>query len=470
MSYSRRLFFLSTIHILCVSFIFAQNSQVLQNLKINSASSIVKIYAKHDDTTFSGTGFLWPDSSHVVTSLHLVANSKDIQCYYEGEDKTLDVKIVRVLKDFDLALLQLPNRMKAPPLRLAKDSPTPHSVFYALGYLVNIPKLGDFSGTVSIIQKKLIESIPQQFLDSIIFLGYPNPNISVILLQGGLGPGLSGCPLFNESGEVIGIGDGGLDAGATSITFAIPVSQLEVLWNSKENITQKFAKSEALFQSEALQDIRTPIARNFVYTKTKSLLEVKSYGDDLAGLTNLLQIQNTVLWNFGFDPILSSKTKFDIYQDYNNGALLFVPSGSVLTEKNDVIVATLPTSNAYLEFSLNTFENSSGAYAYAITIEKRLLGLNFESKWIPNMPLTYRAPMYRPDEVQVTRKSFIVNPSYRPALPKYAEVFENFSLKGATLFSISAANLTPPDSYVNEDQIKNWFSLVLSAHLSSFAQ
>lgn len=70
--------------------------------------------------------------------------------------------------------------------------------------------------------RPLRDLLTQDALSALSVRKSPDPSITVLSLQGAVVPGNSGAPIFNSSGEVIGVANGGLFGGSTDITWAIP--------------------------------------------------------------------------------------------------------------------------------------------------------------------------------------------------------------------------------------------------------
>ena len=95
----------------------------------------------------TGTGFLWKSNNHVITALHLVTGcgNGNIYIYYpsnkksEGKNNYYAAKIIKVLREADIALLEvekLPDDCK--PIYEFNSSTNAKETVYALGYPLGV--------------------------------------------------------------------------------------------------------------------------------------------------------------------------------------------------------------------------------------------------------------------------------------------------------------------------------------------
>jgi hypothetical protein len=160
-----------------------------------------------------GSGYLVSDGGHVVTNYHVVGS------YIEEPDRysirvrnaagELPARLLRFDLVNDLALLEV-DGVEAPPLPLAETLPPPGAAIVAFG---NPQGLG----------LSLIEGIFNGFAEKGL--------VDRMLLSMPLNSGMSGGPILNESGEVIGT-NVSIMWLSNSLSFGVPVTKVRPLLNA----------------------------------------------------------------------------------------------------------------------------------------------------------------------------------------------------------------------------------------------
>ena len=201
----------------------AQTGQTLQRV----ANSVFKIEAGGS----AASGFLWQDASHVVTALHVVDGQSNIVAHQINSAGQIvfssPVQVVRVHKDSDLVLLRLQTPANHPPLQISNTKPAVKQQLDAVGFPLNISGYSNTQVAVRFGGNQLRSILPPKALASI--QSYPSKTVEILNLEGNLVPGLSGAPIVDDRGLVVGVVDGGLEDGAIGISWGIPASQLQKL-------------------------------------------------------------------------------------------------------------------------------------------------------------------------------------------------------------------------------------------------
>jgi putative serine protease PepD len=166
--------------------------------------------------TATGSGFVVSSDGYIVTNDHVVDGASAVKVKV-GDGKTLDAKVVGTDASSDLALLKV-NASGLTPLTLG-DSGTVQvgDPAYAIGNPYGLDRTLT-TGVISALQRQI--SSPN---------GYTIDD--VLQTDAAINPGNSGGPLFNASGQVIGVNSqietsgsstGGGEGGNVGIGFAIP--------------------------------------------------------------------------------------------------------------------------------------------------------------------------------------------------------------------------------------------------------
>lgn len=167
--------------------------------------------------TSTGSGFFINKSGDIITNFHVVDQAKSIWIQVPSLGKRIiDVEVVGVSPDRDIALLRLKPESKAIVIKELEKIP----------YLV--------LGNSDLIRRS----------DEVMALGYPLGQQSLksttgvisgregnmIQMSAAINPGNSGGPLLNSNGEVIGINSAAITS-AQNVGYIIPVNELKVVLN-----------------------------------------------------------------------------------------------------------------------------------------------------------------------------------------------------------------------------------------------
>lgn len=160
-----------------------------------------------------GSGFVIDESGYILTNHHVIDNASEVEVFVGSENKTrLKAKIVGSDRKTDLALLQVKPGPYLHPLKLGDSDPVRvgESVVaignpFALSHTVT-------AGIISAKNRVIGQGAYDNFLQT----------------DASINPGNSGGPLFNASGEVIGI-NAAINAAGQGLGFAIPINQAKRL-------------------------------------------------------------------------------------------------------------------------------------------------------------------------------------------------------------------------------------------------
>jgi serine protease Do len=186
-----------------------------------------------------GSGFVIDDQGRIATNFHVVAPALDPNQIPEGDlilrpsasirvsfvdapDKEVPVKVTGANADYDLALLELENPEDFPegvsPLKLGNsDTVQPGQTAIAIGAPFGLRSTVT-TGVISAVEREQP--------------GLVGIEVPFIQSDAAINPGNSGGPLFNASGEVIGINNAILASpmgpqAFVGVGFAVPVNLLK---------------------------------------------------------------------------------------------------------------------------------------------------------------------------------------------------------------------------------------------------
>ena len=347
------------------------------------AKSTVRILIKQKRTVVSAaSGFVWQKDNQVVTSLHVMRGGPNVRIIVEfGKVKRLG-KVVKVLPGADLVLLEVNKPVSDyVPLTSYKKQKTK--------YKDQVSALGFNQGALGMSTRELVKGfvdpeelrvlLPPDALASLSKSEVINTRLPIYYLDGSLLPGYSGSPVVDDKGQLIGIGDGGLENGAASVSWVIPAHNLDDL--DKSTITAlpaSLALVNQAFKSDTLgflsdryikpansllawlyNHIRfafTDRANNeedplyvnpndipplisvsydkfeFVKVKQRSYQQLLNSSDDPAKINKAFELFQLFFYDYKIDH---QRFKFDVYEDSRYGLNIAVPAGNKLTVADD---------------------------------------------------------------------------------------------------------------------------------------
>jgi hypothetical protein len=376
--------------------------------------SIVRIYVRvpGESTQNVCTGFMWKQTNNIVTSLHAMKAGAKITIVYPGKELR-PAKIIKIITDPDLVMLETCNS-DGSPLTLKTDAvpltsfatSTKNEVLHALGFWSDAAssqvidlKHADFD------PEKLDGILPEQYKKQIIEMTFPSLSDPIYGLNGGsLLPGFSGSPVFNSTGNLVSVGDGGIEAGQLNVSWSIPATNIDRLSaSSNAELPSTITHVPFLYSAEASIPIDTVLSYyKFFKHDSTSLYQVKT--------RNYEQIKKTA-----WDPYFIEKVeksikffrtkldydtlKFDVYQIPGQGTVdkpgfvVTIPAGANFYYDSvyHCIGVNLKKDTAFRNFGLYYFRLKAPPKKKGIinalygenaaTVATDMLNANFGSKY-----------------------------------------------------------------------------------------
>lgn len=304
--------------------------------------SLVKVMVKEGNQASVCTGFIWKRGDWIVTSLHAMKPNGSIRVAYL-ENIWRNARMVKAYKEADLVLLQVEGDIPAGirPLIQYEDRKIPYGTeIHTMGY--NSGAKGSSSRTLKkgyVNPETLEYLIPEADRRDIAQAGFPDLSLEIIYLDGSLLPGYSGSPVMDQTGKLVGIGNGGLEGGASNVSWVIPArflvdlegSSLSTLPPGFEKVKQTFSANLTVeVQSDDISAIEDKFEEEYVsyaygdfdfyWTKSRSFSEMyySAYDPD----NMLMFMSEFVDYNLSIDYEV---LRYDIYEDINNGIVIAVP-------------------------------------------------------------------------------------------------------------------------------------------------
>ena len=432
-------------------------------------------------TERTATGFVWRDKDSIVTALHVVAGCSNIGVVYSVPSTLArSASVVKILRGADLALLSVSGAPTVAPLNLRAEPPSMDAKLEALGFPLHIPRMNSTTLSLRFGGSKLQDIVPPAVRESLEQNGSPDVQLEITNIEGHLLPGLSGAPILNSTGDVVAVGDGGLENGTVGISWGIPARMLPKLASSSDQASGSgtHPHNTALFAAETeAVAMGTVSCSGFVLTKvrTVSFNQLSATTDDPLGLQQLVSY-------FGVNPAAFS---FDVYQQLESGATVTVPAGAILQPGGDGCDASIHGGDFVVHVSLASVNSLQEADMKATQLEQAAAG--GPQGWMVDPQFTYLTPVQRFDGLVVRRRAYMhMNPALMyTGSPQDKYFFETMAARRSMLIDASAINNIAnaqnrqrammcrmnsmlPNCGAENQRTDDWVRSVIAVHLSTF--
>ena len=468
--------------LLCVVSLAAFSSAATQPFDYPGADhSVVHVLATGCPTytSRSATGFAWGPDHKIVTAWHAVGGCSAIDLHSDfviANSQDWHAHVDKVLRKADLALLVVDGSPGFPSLVAASTAAKSGDGVHVLGYPEQALAASGRDIAVGYSGRNLTDLVGPDVANAIASSGTPAADVQIIYVPA-LVNGLSGAPVMNDKGEVVGVGDGGLEGGAYGINWAVVPTYLTELAASTEDVVKATTQ---------LGDARH-FARDFAAGTVSGHLNCGGY--DLSQLPSVTIAQAM----YGTDnPLglsqlqtalyIDSTAKFDVYQDPKSGATITVPDGSTISSTTSGCDAAVPNSHVVISIKFATVSGTS-------VQQINNLAMQFQAKYVNGPPWTVIPNWTQPttprfDGLLVQRITFEKPPSGFGITPEM--YFETFATKRTMMVMASAYDSRSPwgdpmqvaqcagsgfssDSCISVGKaVKAWGSAVIAVHLATF--
>jgi hypothetical protein len=270
------------------------------------------------------TGFVWNKSDSVVTALHVVAGCKKLTARFSQSGAVWPVTVNRVLKKADLALLKITGAPALPAMEESNAQLQPDQDLWTWGFQLGAPTPSERRFLKLQGSKTLRDFVSQEVADDIKSSGMPDLDSEIVYI-GGLVQGLSGAPIIDASGAVVGVGDGGLNGGSVGINWAIPQKYLSELLNSSDSTAVVGNMNTHQFSFDRLPLLGAGTTVHCGGTIFTRLPDINlgdavrgTRSDNMQGLTQLIDMYR-----------LPPTESFAVYQNLESGATFVLPTNAI---------------------------------------------------------------------------------------------------------------------------------------------
>lgn len=374
--------------------------------------AVVRVQARNcdDGVDRNGSGFLFERTDQAATALHVVAGCGRIAIYLEESQATIAATLDRSVAASDLALLRLEREATGRPLKAAPHRLEVNDRMVAIGYAIGLPTKSDTELRLASGQSRLRDMLHDEARRAVTAAGLPSIDLEVMRLDGHLLPGLSGAPLIDATGHVVGVGDGGLEGGAVSISWGVPASELAALMAApRSSRAPASVRAGQLFAAEtsAADSMGRQIRcgeRTFRKMRTRPYAPLAQSSDS----PFMIQQVQAAMAQARIDP---SSFRFDIYVEERSGAAVAIPAGwPIVQDEDGYCRADGPTGPAEMRFLGQSVRDLFDAEAKVQAFENMAVdyGLfigHLDPDW------SYASAYIRPDGLIVNRKSAALEPA-----------------------------------------------------------
>lgn len=311
-------------------------------------ASLVQITATQcaDGKDRSGSGFVLDAGGRIVTAHHVVGGCGRLLVTYESirppaSNKRLG-RVSRVLAAGDLGLLEVADPPPAPALRMAAQPPARGASFAGFGYPLGVATAGDQLVTFSVGASRLSDVLPPALAEELRSSGSRiDLQRAVLRFNVALQPGMSGGPIVDAAGDVIGVVAGGLRAGAAPASWGWPGDGVRQLLASSESPDQPVRLTAAHYSLQDINTLSTALQTGrrlrcgdlaFVDAGVRTLAELLPGTDDAPRVQYILGLLNQ-------DPAVVGRERFQLWLHRESGATAVVPAEAQLVADGPQCVA-----------------------------------------------------------------------------------------------------------------------------------
>ena len=448
-----------------------------------------------DGAARAGSGFAYEQPGRIVTAHHVVGGCRRLTVTYEGvpqgNARQKTAQISRVLAVSDLALLEVAGAPPVPVLRLARPPADKQKSYAGFGYQNGQLTAGDQLVTFSTGQNRLADILPPEAQQELARSGSRiDTRRAVLRFNVALQPGMSGGPIIDAQGQVVGIVAGGLKAGAAPASWGWPAEWVGDLVQSNDAREQpvrvagtyySLTEMRAVAQAEASGRRMRCGALDFEFRGTRRFADVARGADDHPRLQYLLQIA-------GQPPPVIDALAFDVWVHRQSGATAVVPSGYPMESQGEVCMVR-SQRGPFVQVvwgapAVTQFDVTQVSIFFEQRVMFPLAPYNFGFEIDPG--LTTQGAQFRDNGMVFNRKGFSQPKIYWvPGMPfpPLAHTFETLIANSGTFLGVGTLNNDVPQFQLRQAclqgaqmpacptvlaNLAEWTRFILATQLSTY--
>ena len=205
-----------------------------QTVGVSLESTYANIFGQRSASAVAGTGFVITADGYILTNYHVIESAQEsgykVSVLFKDKS-SYEAKIVGLDEDNDVAVLKIDASDLTPATIGNSDDIAVGDSVFAIGNPLGELDFSMTSGRVSA-------------LDRSITTDHSSAPINMFQFDAAINSGNSGGPVYNESGEVIGIATAKVGSyGVEGLGFAIPINDAADIAN--ELITKGYVSGKA---------------------------------------------------------------------------------------------------------------------------------------------------------------------------------------------------------------------------------
>ncbi|MEA2841043.1 MAG: hypothetical protein QOF41_2373 [Methylobacteriaceae bacterium] len=489
-----------------LSFSAVGNCQPAPSMRTQQGAldSVVYVEAQQcpDNQGRAGTGFTFENAREIITAHHVVGGCSAVTVTYAqadaGGQRRFSAAVTRIYSSGDLAMLQVANPPAAPALKRTARPIDKTQAHVGLGFQNGELSADGIAVTFSPSQEsRLNRFLPAEALQELTASGsLIDINRQVLRFNRALQPGMSGGPIINAAGEVVGIVAGGLKAGTVPASWGWPSDWIDNLRSSKEAANISVSTARTFYTLRDLSALSTAIQTgrtircgdlDFSYRGRRPYKEVVRGSDDQQRLQIILQFADSS----DVDPLM-----FDVWAHAASGATALMPTGYEIRKESDLCVARSqrgPFTQLLWGRYAQALDIQSAAQAFESMMFSRVPNVtawNWD-QYLTKFPvdafgqvnyLAGPSAQTRSDGLVFTRKGLVLGQTSQGLQGPVANSFETLAARNGSFMGVGTINHTmmtrffecQATQWSGQDcnqvraNFREWLHFVLSTQLSTY--
>lgn len=289
--------------------------------------------------TNDGTAFVWRDSKTLITAFHVVEGCGEIHIYRPNSTVPLVAELSELsLPHRDIAVLTLSEKVDAYPLEFREVHPPTGFLLQMFGHAFGAGSLAAKQVTVASLFDEdwpALEDILNAQGQASVTQTHSRIELDTKIIQvnGEITDGLSGAPVFDFEGYVVGIASGSIGVGGDqSVNWAIGASHLNDIVMGSDIVNLATGPQLSFVENEPESDQGRPILvqcglLDFSFEGNHSFSELFDQASNKDLLTQAVQMQ-------GLSDAQLAGLMFDIWVNDRSGMQIAIPQGNTFQDNS----------------------------------------------------------------------------------------------------------------------------------------
>jgi hypothetical protein len=387
-----------------------------------------------------------------------------------------------------LALLTVADPPAVPVLAIALKKPDKQLTYAGFGYQNGQPSAGDLEVKFSTGSSVLRDILPSEALSELRqSQSQIDVDSEILRFNVALQPGMSGGPIVDKAGRVIGIVAGGLKAGAAPASWGWPSEWIQQLQASTQVKNQPVLLARAYYSFSEMDAVAKAIttgksltcgAITFRYHGERAFQDVARGADDEVRLRYIEGIS-------GLPQTTIQAMRFETWVHEESGATVVTParySRTAATDACELRSTTGPFRQVVWGAAapdVGSVQDVSTRFEQTVMFTRS----SYQYGFVWDQALTTAGVQFRDNGLVFNRKGFVqVKQFIAGSQPAYAHTFETLIAKNGSFVGIGTINddLLPTINLCNQSNgklpgcgpvmryLEEWTLFILATQLSTY--